>query len=115
MDWPASMLRRVDPSHNMPRYWSARVQLSLLEEVLLVQSWGRICSHGQERSYQFATQQAALSAFTKITAVKRRRGYTEMEPRQPGLSRGRLFEGAGTAHGANGNQQARASGAWRSA
>ncbi|WP_370652158.1 WGR domain-containing protein [Phenylobacterium sp.] len=74
-DWPVMMLRRVDPSRNMSRFWSARLQPSLFEEVLLVRAWGRIGSRGQERSYWFATRQAALAAFEKITAAKRRRGY----------------------------------------
>ena len=75
-DWPIMMLRRVVPSRNMSRFWSARLQPSLFEEVLLVRSWGRIGSRGQERSYWFSTKQAALAAFEKITAIKRRRGYT---------------------------------------
>ena len=74
-DWPATMLRRVDRSRNMSRFWSARLQPSLFEEVLLVRNWGRIGSKGQERSYWFSTRQAALAAFEKITAAKRRRGY----------------------------------------
>ena len=74
-DWPATMLRRIDPSCNMSRFWSARLQPSLFEEVLLVRNWGRIGSRGQERSYWFSTRQAALDAFSKITAAKCRRGY----------------------------------------
>lgn len=79
-DWPAMMLRRVDPTRNMSRFWSARLQPSLFEEVLLVRAWGRIGSRGQERSYWFASRQAALAAFEKITAAKRRRGYAVTRP-----------------------------------
>ena len=43
-DWPRMMLRRVDPTRNMSRFWSARLQPSLFEEVLLVRNWGRIGS-----------------------------------------------------------------------
>ena len=74
-DWPMTALRRVDPSRNMSRFWSAWLQPSLFEEVLLVRNWGRIGSRGQERSYWFSTRQAALAAFNKITAAKCRRGY----------------------------------------
>ena len=74
-DWPRMMLRRVDPTRNMSRFWSARLQPSLFEEVLLVRNWGRIGSRGQEREYWFSTRQAALAAFEKITSAKRRRGY----------------------------------------
>jgi predicted DNA-binding WGR domain protein len=74
-DWPATMLRRVDRNRNMSRFWSARLQPSLFDEVLLVRNWGRIGSRGQERSYWFSTRPAALAAFEKITAAKRRRGY----------------------------------------
>jgi len=74
-DWPQMMLRRVDPTRNMSRFWSVRLQPSLFEEVLLVRNWGRIGSRGQERSYWFSTRQAALAAFEKITSAKRRRGY----------------------------------------
>jgi len=74
-DWPALMLRRVDASRNMSRFWSACLQPSLFDEVLLVRNWGRIGSRGQERSYWYSTRQAALAAFEKITAAKRRRGY----------------------------------------
>lgn len=78
-DWPRIMLRRVDPTLNMSRFWSARLQPSLFEEVLLVRNWGRIGSRGQERSYWFSTRQAALAAFNKITAAKCRRGYAADE------------------------------------
>jgi predicted DNA-binding WGR domain protein len=74
-DWPRMILRRVDPTRNMSRFWSARLQPSLFEEVLLVRNWGRIGSRGQERSYWFSSKQAALAAFNKITAAKCRRGY----------------------------------------
>ena len=74
-DWPALMLRRVDRSRNMSRFWSARLQPGLVEEVVLVRNWGRIGSRGQERSYWFSNRRAALTAFEKITAAKRRRGY----------------------------------------
>ena len=83
-DWPAMMLRRVDPTRNMSRFWSARLQPSLFEEVLLVLAWGRIGSRGQERSYWFASRQAALAAFEKITAAKRRRGYAADTERAAG-------------------------------
>lgn len=76
-DWPATTLRRIDPSRNMSRFWAVRLQPSLFTEVLLVRHWGRIGSRGQERSYWFPTRQAALSAFEKITAAKRRRGYSD--------------------------------------
>jgi predicted DNA-binding WGR domain protein len=88
-DWPAMMLRRIDPSRNMSRFWSARLQPSLFEEVLLVRNWGRIGSRGQERSYWFSTRQAALSAFEKINVAKRRRGYTAESSQEAGrLARG---------------------------
>ena len=74
-DWPRMMLRRVDPARNMSRFWSARLQPSLYEEIVLVRNWGRIGSWGQERSYWFSTRQAALGAFNKITAAKCRGGY----------------------------------------
>ena len=74
-DWPRMMFRRVDPSSNMSRFWSARLQPSLFEEVLLVRNWGRIGSRGQERSYWFSSRIAALAAFEIITNAKRRRGY----------------------------------------
>lgn len=74
-DWPMTFLRRVDPTRNISRFWSARLQPSLFEEVLLVRNWGRIGSRGQERSYWFSSRQAALAAFEKITKAKRRRGY----------------------------------------
>ncbi len=83
-DWPALMLRRVDASRNMSRFWYARLQPSLFEEVLLVRNWGRIGSRGQERSYWFSTKQAALAAFEKITAAKRRRGYAAEVERTAG-------------------------------
>lgn len=77
-DWARMMLRRVDPTRNMSRFWSARLQPSLFEEVLLVRNWGRIGSRGQERSYWFSTRQAALAAFTRVTAAKTRRGYVPL-------------------------------------
>ena len=39
-DWPCTLLRRVDPTRNMSRFWLARLQPSLFEEVLLVRNWG---------------------------------------------------------------------------
>ncbi len=78
-DWPRMILRRVDPTRNMSRFWSARLQPSLFDEVLLVRNWGRIGSRGQEKSYWFSSRQAAIAAFNKITAAKCRRGYASDE------------------------------------
>lgn len=39
-DSPAMTLRRVDPSRNMSRFWSARLLPSLFEELLLVRARG---------------------------------------------------------------------------
>ena len=75
--WQATTLRRLDPSRNMSGFWSVRLQPSLFGKVLLLRSWGRMGSRGQERSYWFSTKHAALAALDKVAKAERRRGYME--------------------------------------
>jgi predicted DNA-binding WGR domain protein len=87
--WPTADLQRIDRSRNMSRFWSAALQPTLFSDVLLVRRWGRIGTRGQAKSYWFADHDAALAAFAKITALKRRRGYRDIgreSPRRPELT-----------------------------
>ena len=87
--WPCVDLQRIDRSRNMARFWSAALQPTLFSDILLVRRWGRIGSRGQSKSYWFADHQAALAAFGKIAALKRRRGYADVRretPRRPDLA-----------------------------
>jgi len=73
----AVYLRRVDPSHNMHRFYRLDVEADLFGGVLLTKTWGRIGTRGRVMAERYDQEAPALAALEKQAARKRRRGYVE--------------------------------------
>jgi predicted DNA-binding WGR domain protein len=69
------VLRRVDPSKNMARFYSLEVERDLLGRVVLVRRWGRIGTAGKTRLDEHAGEGEAMAAFQALQSAKRRKGY----------------------------------------
>jgi len=68
-------LTRIDPDHNMARYYAMSVQGTLFGEWSLVREWGRIGRGGQVRSTPFPTPAEAEAALHRWRDAKAKRGY----------------------------------------
>jgi len=68
-------LRRLDPAHNMARFYVLDVQQDLFGGWWLVREHGRIGSPGRVMQDPFPTMDAAASALAKLWKAKVRRGY----------------------------------------
>jgi predicted DNA-binding WGR domain protein len=69
-------LRRIDPAHNMHRFYRLDVQPDLFGGVLLVKEWGRIGAHGRMLAEPYDSEALAAVALQRQAARKRRREYT---------------------------------------
>lgn len=72
------VLRRIDPTRNMARFYRLSIEPSLFGDVALVREWGRIGGLGRTRVDLFRALDEAHAAFTAIEASKRRRGYLDL-------------------------------------
>lgn len=68
-------LTRIDPTHNMARFYAMSLQATLFAECSLVREWGRIGRAGQTRTVVFPTEADALKAMEAIEVAKVRKGY----------------------------------------
>ena len=68
-------LRRIDPACNMRRFYRLSVQRDLFGGAFLIREWGRIGYRGQVLIETHDDEGKAITAFMKLAAVKRRRGY----------------------------------------
>jgi predicted DNA-binding WGR domain protein len=75
----AVLLSRVDPLHNMRRFYRLDVQPDMFGFRLLVREWGRIGRPGRTRVVSFATSAGAHSALQRQRRAKERRGYADRE------------------------------------
>lgn len=74
--FPTDMqLRRIDPTHNMRRFYRLSVQPDLFGGATLVREWGRIGLRGQMMIESHPDEGKAITALMKLAAVKKRRGY----------------------------------------
>lgn len=72
------LLFSIDITHNRKRFYRVAVEPTLLGEVCLTRSWGRI--GGTEKRLAprvFEDWESAIKAAGKIVARKARRGYVE--------------------------------------
>ncbi|VFM98717.1 MAG: WGR domain-containing protein, predicted DNA-binding domain in MolR [Candidatus Kentron sp. G] len=74
----AVYLRRVDPTQNISRFYSIRIEKDLFGEWCLVREWGRIGTIGRTRRDGFPDIGQALDAMEKLTKAKKRKGYFEI-------------------------------------
>ena len=71
----AVTLRRIDPAHNMARFYTMDVQPDLFGGVLLMKQWGRIGARGRIVNESHPTEALALAALQRQADQKLRRGY----------------------------------------
>ncbi len=76
----ATILRRIDQSRNMARFYELDVQQGLFGDVSVTRHWGRIGSNGQSKQHWFSNEVAAADLATKLTRQKERRGYCSPLP-----------------------------------
>jgi len=69
------LLRRVDPTRNMSRYYRLDVQPDLFGSWCCIREWGRIGCGYQMRSVPYPTREDAQMALDHQRRRKERRGY----------------------------------------
>lgn len=69
------ILRRVDSSRNMARFYRMQMQPTLFGEVTLIREWGRIGQAGTCRKDHYVTAETALAALDRLHRAKLSRGY----------------------------------------
>lgn len=69
------VLRRIDNSCNMARFYALSIERSLFGESILIRRWGRIGTHGQRREEWFRGVDDAAAALSALVGRKVRRGY----------------------------------------
>ena len=70
------LLTRVDPTHNMHRFYCLVLTQSLFGEAGVVRTCGRIGTSGQSRTDWYGEHQEADTALHAPLRAKRRRGYS---------------------------------------
>jgi len=71
------LLLRINPEHNMRRFYYLTVQPDLFGGATLVKEWGRLGSSGQMRLESYPDEATAVTELSVIARNKRRRGYNE--------------------------------------
>lgn len=69
------ILRRIDPSRNMARFYALSLEPSLFGDVAMVRRWGRIGTHGRQAIELHPDVPSARAALERLLRAKRRRGY----------------------------------------
>jgi predicted DNA-binding WGR domain protein len=80
------ILRKVDPSRNMARFYVVSVQPTLFGGGSLVRNWGRIGSRGRAMIELFDDFADADSAMSRLANTKRSRGYVREAPAAPAVT-----------------------------
>lgn len=81
----ATVLRRIDQTQNVARFYELDVQPGLFGDVSVTRHWGRIGSNGQSKQHWFASHAAAADLTSKLTRQKERRGNVAQAP-SPAMS-----------------------------
>lgn len=69
------LLHRIDPDHNMARFYRVEVTPDLFGQVIVERSWGRIGCRGQYRRASYSSTSFAEQAAYVLVRAKERRGY----------------------------------------
>lgn len=69
------VLRRIDNSCNMARFYALSIERSLFGEIILIRRWGRIGTHGRRREEWYRASEDAAAALGHLVGRKVRRGY----------------------------------------
>jgi predicted DNA-binding WGR domain protein len=67
--------RRIEPEHNMRRFYRLTVQHDLFGNVSLIRVWGRIGTRGRQIMETHADEGSAINALVELAQQKLRRGY----------------------------------------
>ncbi|MBS0984626.1 MAG: WGR domain-containing protein [Gluconobacter cerinus] len=73
----SARLQRIDPETNCWRFYRLTLQDDLFGGTVLVRSWVRLGTTGQERRERFGDPVAAQKELVRWVRVKQRRGYRE--------------------------------------
>lgn len=68
-------VERIEPEKKMARFYALSVEPTLLGDVSLVRSWGRIGTRGQQKVQLFNEEKQAIGLFLELLREKRKRGY----------------------------------------
>ena len=66
---------RVDPQHNMHRFYSLSMTIDLFGMPVVCREWGRIGREGRCQRQAFSCADDAAHVLRKLIAAKLRRGY----------------------------------------
>jgi predicted DNA-binding WGR domain protein len=80
------VLRRIDNTCNMARFYTLSIERSLFGECILIRRWGRIGTHGQRREEWFRASDEAAAALGDWVGRKERRGYQLIGGAAPALT-----------------------------
>lgn len=69
------LLRRIEPTHNMARFYRLDIERDLFGTWCLVREWGRIGKAGQRRLESYDAPELAEAELARLCAAKTRRGY----------------------------------------
>ena len=69
------LLRRIDPTRNMARFYRLTIEPNLFGGVSLVRTWGRIGGASRMKIEIFDGPAEAIRSLARIERSKRRRGY----------------------------------------
>ncbi|WP_293676757.1 WGR domain-containing protein [uncultured Phenylobacterium sp.] len=83
------VLRRIDNSCNMARFYALSIERSLFGESILIRRWGRIGTHGQRREDWYRASDDAAAALGRLVGRKVRRGYLLVGGAAPALTASR--------------------------
>ena len=75
----AVVLRRIDDTRHMRRFYRLDVQPDLFGGVLLVKEWGRIGARGRIVDESYDSGALATAAMQRQAERKRRKGYVLQE------------------------------------
>ena len=76
-----ALLRRVDPTRNMARYYRVAIEPTLFGWSSVVRDWGRIGRSGRRRLDLYDDVDQAVMAADDLLMRKLRRGYVHRDGR----------------------------------
>lgn len=76
----ATLLKRIDDSRNMARFYELDLQPGLFGDVSVMRHWGRIGTQGQSKEYWFPTEDSAAVMARQVLHQKEKRGYKAAIP-----------------------------------
>lgn len=69
------LLYQIDPARNRRRFYAVRIERGLFGKWGVIRHWGRLGTHGQQRTSWHDTHEEAEHALQRKLREKQRRGY----------------------------------------